>query len=113
MARPEIWPGDIVWADLDPVLGRAQAGRRPVLVVSNAAYLVDLIPDLAVMVPLTSRDRGWESHVEVGADLPRPSWAMTEQVRTISRGRLGNLIGGADDETLDAVRVWLRDFLDL
>lgn len=112
MSRPEIWPGDIVWAQLGPTVGREQAGRRPALVVSNAAYL-ELATELAVVVPLTTQDRGWDNHVEVGGRLPRASWAMTEQVRTIDRKRLFGYITGADDETLDAVRVWLVDFLDL
>lgn len=112
MQRPELWPGDVVWADLGSTVGREQSGRRPALVVANATYL-GLVTELAIVVPLTTHDRGWDNHVEVGADLPRPSWAMTEQVRVIDRRRLGNLIGGADDETMDAVRVWLIDFLDL
>lgn len=112
MPRPDLWPGDIVWADFASTVGREQSGRRPALVVANSAYL-DLVAELAVVVPLTTQDRGWENHVEVGAKLPRRSWAMTEQVRTVDRRRLGGLIAGADDETMDAVRVWLVDFLDL
>ena len=112
MPRPELWPGDVVWADFAPTVGREQSGRRPALVVANTAYL-GLVAELAIVVPLTTRDRGWENHVEVGADLPRPSWAMTEQVRTVDRRRLGSVIAGADDATLDAIRVWLVDFLDL
>lgn len=112
MPRPELWPGDVVWADFAPTVGRKQTGRRPALVVANRDYL-ELVDDLAVVVPLTTRDRGWDSHVEVGAALPQRSWAMTEQVRTVDRRRLGALIAGADDETMDAVRVWLVDFLDL
>ena len=112
MARPDLWPGDVVWAELGPGAGREQSGRRPVLVVSNRAFL-SLATELAIVVPLTTRDRGWDSHVEVGADLPQPSWAMTEQVRTVDRRRLHGVIASADDETLDAVRVWLVDFLDL
>jgi len=80
--------------------------------VSNTTYL-GLVTELAVIVPLTTRNRGWDNHVEVGANLPRRSWAMTEQVRAIDRSRLGGLIAGADDETMDAIRVWLVDFLDL
>lgn len=112
MPRPDLWPGDVVWADFAPTTGREQSGRRPALVVSTSTYL-DLVTELAVVVPLTTTDRGWENHVEVGAELPRPSWAMTEQPRTVDRRRLGGLIAGADDETMDAVRVWLIDFLDL
>jgi mRNA interferase MazF len=112
MPRPDLWPGDIAWVDFAATVGREQSGRRPALVVANAAYL-GLITELAIVVPLTTRDRGWENHVQVGAELPRPSWAMTEQVRAIDRRRLGGVIAGADDETRDAVRVWLVDFLDL
>jgi mRNA interferase MazF len=36
MAR--ILRGDILWADLDPVRGREQAGRRPVLVLSQDVF---------------------------------------------------------------------------
>lgn len=32
-------PGTIVWADLDPVQGREQGGRRPMLVVSSDIHL--------------------------------------------------------------------------
>lgn len=112
VARPEIFPGDIVWHLPDPVVGREQGGRRPALVVSNGRYH-ELVAALAIVVPLTTRDRGWENHVEVDAGLVRRSWAMTEQVRTVDRSRLGGYIATVDDETLDAVRVWLVDFLDL
>jgi mRNA interferase MazF len=36
MAR--ILRGDIVWADLNPVRGREQAGQQPVLVISQDVF---------------------------------------------------------------------------
>jgi mRNA interferase MazF len=36
MAR--ILRGEIYWADLNPVRGREQAGRRPVLVISHEVF---------------------------------------------------------------------------
>ena len=36
MAR--ILRGDVRWADLNPVRGREQAGRRPVLVISHDVF---------------------------------------------------------------------------
>ncbi|MCX6024685.1 MAG: type II toxin-antitoxin system PemK/MazF family toxin, partial [Chloroflexi bacterium] len=36
MAR--ILRGDILWADLNPVRGRKQAGQRPVVVVSQDVF---------------------------------------------------------------------------
>ena len=60
-------------------------------------------------------DRGWPNHVPLrGAHgLDRPSWAMTEQFRTIARDRIRDVVGLVDDTTLSDVDVYLRDFLDL
>lgn len=112
MPHPDLWPGDVVWVDFGATEGREQAGRRPALVVSNREYHA-IVAELAVVVPLTTRNRGWDSHVPITPAPPRASWAMTEQVRAVDRRRLGGFILGADDETLDAVRVWIADFLDL
>lgn len=38
---------------------------------------------------------------------------MTEQVRTVSRERIVETAGQADQETLTQVRIWIKDFLGL
>lgn len=109
----ELSTGDVVWVTPEVAVGREQAGRRPALVVAGADYLAT-VDTLAIVVPLTSVDRGWPNHVLVeGGELPQPSWAMTEQVRTISRERIVGYGGKAYPETVQAVRGWIRDFLDL
>lgn len=109
----DLSPGELVWAAPDPTIGREQAGRRPALVVAGDDYLAT-IDTLVVVVPLTTVDRGWPNHIIVhGGDLPERSWAMTEQVRTISRRRIVGKAGNADDTTLIAARSWIRDFLEL
>lgn len=108
---PEITPGVMVWAELDPAVGREQGGRRPVLVVASSGYL-DVIDQLALAVPITSIDRGWPNHVAL-AGLGRPSFAMTEQLRAVSRARLHGVLGVAATEELHEVRRWLGDFFDL
>ncbi|MBN9605831.1 MAG: type II toxin-antitoxin system PemK/MazF family toxin [Actinomycetales bacterium] len=106
-------PGDVVWAELGETSGREQSGRRPALVVSGADYL-DVVTRLAMVVPITSVDRGWPNHVAVtGSSLRGASWAMSEQMRTIARERIARTAGRADAATLASVRRWLRDFLDL
>ncbi len=107
-----VQPGEIWWASPDPAMGREQGGRRPVLVIANEAFL-DAVTTLAITVPLTKRDRGWPNHVEVAGStgLDVPYWAMTEQVRTISRSRLVRRSGVVAGETLEAVRRWVTDFL--
>lgn len=106
-------PGDVIWVAPEIAVGREQAGWRPALVVAGAGYL-ETVDTLALVVPITTVDRGWPNHVEViGADLGQRSWAMSEQLRTISRGRIVSRAGHADQATLAAVRVWLADFLAL
>lgn len=107
----DLAPGDIVWAKPDVTVGREQAGRRPVLVVSGSRYL-DVADTLAIVVPLTRRRRDWPNHVPV-AGLAQPSWAMAEQVRTISRDRIAGVVARTDEHTLHRVRDWLALFLDL
>lgn len=110
----ELAPGSIAWATLEPVQGREQGGHRPVLVVASAGYL-DAVTTLAIVLPVTTVNRGWPNHVRlVGpTGLDHPSWAMTEQPRTLSRGRLTGVAGRVSQSCLDEVRRWLGDFLDL
>jgi len=83
-----------------------------VLVISNARYH-DAVTMLVVTVPVTSVDRHWPNHVRIpgGADLPRDSFAMTEQVRTISRARFVGRIGAVEADVLADVLRWVRDWI--
>lgn len=109
----DLAPGDLVWVAPDATVGREQAGRRPALVVASAGYL-QAVDSLAIVVPITSVDHRWPNHIPVPPQLlPQPSWAMTEQVRTISCKRIDGHAGRVDAETLAAVRRWVADFLDL
>ena len=110
----ELWRGAVCWADLSPSRGHEQTGRRPVLVVASRGFL-QAVSTLAVVLPVTSKERGWPNHVPLRGEhgLGRPSWAMTEQIRTIARSRVRGVVGGVDDATLAEVDTYLRDFLDL
>lgn len=114
MTTPDLAPGVVAWAALEPVRGREQGGHRPVLIVASAGYL-DAVTTLAIVLPITTTDRGWPNHVRVEgpSGLDRPSWVMTEQPRTLSRDRLTGVAGEVSIDCLSAVRTWLGDFLDL
>jgi mRNA interferase MazF len=97
--------GEIWFASLDPVLGREQAGRGPVLIVS-----VDQLgtgpSQLAIAVPLTARDHGQRIHVRVEppeGGIRSTSHIMPEQVRAISRERLVDRWGTVRPQTLEQV----------
>lgn len=104
--------GELWWAAPDPSVGREQAGRRPVLVISNARYH-EAVTTLVVTVPVTSVERRWPNHVRIcsSSGLPHDSFAMTEQVRTISRTRLVERIGAVESSVMGEVLSWVRDWL--
>jgi mRNA interferase MazF len=106
-------PGSVVWVNLDPTVGREQAGRRPAVIVASAGYL-EAVTELAIVVPATTVERGWPQHVLLTGStltLPRPTFAMTEQPRTISRQRIASVAGNVDADCLASICRWLNDFL--
>ena len=107
-----LFTGDVVWAELGPARGREQTGRRPLVIVASNDYL-DTVDILAIAIPVTSTDRGWPNHVALAGatGLAKPSFAMTEQVITVSRERLTAVAGRVDDTTLATITTYLRDFL--
>jgi mRNA interferase MazF len=104
--------GDVVVADLSPVVGHEQGGRRPVLVLSPAPYNAWPI-GMAIVAPITSVDRRLRHHVPIGKEsgLDRESYVMPEYVRAISQHRLADRsLGAAQRATLDQVEWWIATF---
>jgi mRNA interferase MazF len=100
--------GEVWFADLDPVMPGEQGGSRPVLIVSSQAFNAWPV-GLAVVVPVTTRDRGFAHHVSVtGSGLGRASFAMPEYVRSISQRRLRRRLGTAEPTAIAQVDDWLR-----
>ena len=86
--------GEIRWADLDPVRGHEQGGRRPVLVVSHDIF--NEHSGTAIVMAVTSRPQraGFPLSLKLGnVALPKESLLKISQVRTISSERLGEIIG--------------------
>ena len=59
MSGPRFIPerGDAVWITLNPQAGHEQAGRRPAVVLSPAAYNKKV--GLALLCPITSQTKGY------------------------------------------------------
>ena len=76
---------------------------------------LDAVTTLAIVLPITTTDRGWPNHISVDgpSGLDRPSWIMTEQPRTLSRDRITRVAGEVSAGCLASVRLWLSDFFDL
>src|SRR5260370_41888675 len=92
--------GEIWLADLGTGRGHEQSGQRPVLVVSDDALNAGLA-GLVMTVPLTSKvakSKNIPAHIRVDppeAGLKTPSAILCDQLRTISKDRLGKTPWGA------------------
>jgi len=73
--------GDIVWITLAPQTGHEQAGRRPGVVLSPAAYNAKV--GLALMCPITSRIKGYLFEVILLAGLPVTGAVLSDQVKSL------------------------------
>jgi len=108
----QLKPGSVFWAAPDPTVGAEQLSGRPFVVVASTDYL-EQVTQLVLATPVTQKDRGWPNHIElIGATgLDSRSFAMTEQVRAISRQRITKVVGAVDATTLARIAEYLRDFL--
>ena len=73
--------GDLVWVQLDPHAGHEQAGRRPALVLSPAAY--NAKTGLALCCPITSRVKGYPFEVVLPDGLPVAGVALADQIKNL------------------------------
>ncbi len=81
------------------------------VVVSTRRYL-EVVDTLVIVVPVTRTDRGWPNHPHLlGIDGLDRSFAMTEQLRTLSRQRLGDVLGVVSGDCLAEIRMWLGEFV--
>jgi mRNA interferase MazF len=110
MAR--ILRGEICWADLNPVRGREQAGRRPVLVLSHDVFNERSGTVIAVALTSEQPRAGFPLTLESRADgLPKRSWIKISQIRTLSADRIGQRLARASDEELARVLDGLNELL--
>jgi mRNA interferase MazF len=110
-----IHTGDIWLAELDPIVGREQGGRRPVVVVSSDG-LHNLPIKMIVVVPLTSHDRGLVTQPRVASErsgLSRTSFARPEDMRAVDASRLQRRLGQVSAGELAEIRKVMRYLLDL
>lgn len=105
--------GDLIWTDFDPTRGREQAGRRPALVISAAAFTA--YTGLAVVCPITSRVRPFPTSVVLPPGLPIAGEILTSHVRSIDiQGRPIRYAGASVDQAVaQAVRARLESFITI
>lgn len=77
--------GDLVWLSFDPQAGHEQAGRRPALVLSPAAY--NRASGLMLACPLTTRVKGYPFDVALPEGLPVCGVVQSDQLRSLDWGK--------------------------
>ena len=98
--------GDIVWVDLDRRVGHEQAGHRPALVLSPAAY--NGRTGLALMCPITSRIKDYPFEVRIAAGRRIDGVVLADHVKTLDwRYRKARFAAKAHAEVVDEVRAKL------
>ncbi len=94
--------GDVVWITLNPQAGHEQAGRRPALVISPAAYNGKV--GLALLCPITNQVKGYPFEVRIPQALAVTGVVLADQVKSLDwRARKVELIGTLPEATVAEV----------
>lgn len=73
--------GDVVWITLNPQAGDEQAGRRPALILSPAAYNRKV--GLAILCPITSQVKGYPFEVLIPAGRGVTGAVLADQAKSL------------------------------
>jgi len=108
--------GEIYLADLSPVVGSEQGGQRPVLIVQNDVG--NKYSPTVIVVAITAQitKSKLPTHVELpgkGNGLNKDSVILCEQIRTIDKKRLMQLLGELDESYMEKVNEALSISLEL
>ena len=110
MAR--VLRGEIRWADLNPVRGCEQAGRRPVLILSHDVFNERSGTVIAVALTSQPQRAGFPLNLELASKgLPKRSWIKISQIRILSVERIGARIVRATPEELAQVVEGLNEII--
>ncbi len=108
--------GDIYYADLSPVVGSEQGGIRPVLIIQNDVG--NRHSPTVICAAITSRMNKAKlpTHVELDARrcrIVKNSVILLEQVRTIDKQRLKDLVCHLDKSMMEKVNEALKISFEL
>ena len=120
---------DIIWVDFgnQKLRGSIQSGLRPAVVISNnvgnrhsgileVATILDNIDEYISVIPLTSKEkRSMPTHLWIeGFGLKGRSLILGEQITTISKMQVKNIVGRiTDDEIADKINKIIQISLGL
>jgi mRNA interferase MazF len=114
---PEILRGDVWLFDPEPTRGREIGKKlRPAIILSNNTFN-NGPSDLLIIVPLTSKNKNIPCHILItpkDGGVKEQSFAMCEQIRSISKERLVTKWGLVRNPViLQQIGEWLGSLLSL
>ncbi len=105
--------GDIYYADLEPIKGREQSGKRPVVIISGNAMNENY--DVVIICPISSKIKNYKGTVLLKKNktnnLKLDSEVITFQIRTIDKNRFTKKIGQIDSAELEEIITCLNEIL--
>lgn len=112
--------GDVLYADLSPIVGSEQGGIRPVVIIQND--MGNRYSPTVIAAAITSQQNkiNLPTHVKILCEinLPKNSVVLLEQIRTIDKRRLRDKVGSLDDKTMRKIdrsliiSLNLQDYMD-
>ncbi len=107
--------GEIWMADLNPIIGSEQAGRRPVVILSG--NLMNKFLQVVITAPLTSKIKNYQGNPILEPNgrngLKATSELLIFHIRSVTKGRLIEKIGEIEEHELDMALATLKDLTSL
>ncbi|MFI3209187.1 MAG: type II toxin-antitoxin system PemK/MazF family toxin [Eubacteriales bacterium] len=108
--------GDVFYADLSPVIGSEQGGIRPVLIIQNNVGNKHSPTVICAAITSKMNKAKLPTHVEIDSKrygIVKNSVILLEQLRTIDKKRLRELVCKTDNELMSKVSDALKTSLDI
>jgi mRNA interferase MazF len=94
--------GDAIWLQFDPQAGHEQAGRRPAIVLSPAAY--NSKASLAIVCPVTSQSKGYPFETPLPGGLGVAGVVLADHARSLDwKARRAERICRIPEDVIDDV----------
>ena len=108
--------GDIFYADLRPVVGSEQGGIRPVLIIQNDVGNKHSPTIIVAAITSKMNKAKLPTHIELDStkyQMVKDSVILLEQLRTIDKKRLLEMVCHLDEEIMEKVNKALMISLEL
>ena len=103
--------GDVVWLTFNPQAGHEQAGRRPALILSPAAYNAKV--GLAIFCPITNKIKGYPFEVVIPDGLQVTGAILSDQVKSLGwKARKAEFVCHLPEATVNEVLQKLKTLLN-